>query len=91
MHLLEGCDALRSAHMLPEAREKTLSLNNTTLKPDVRQTIFKKHFKIILLMTFLHQKTLRGLEKLVTSLRQKTLRGLITRCVFSKKKKKKIY
>ena len=41
MHLLEGCDALRSARMLPEALERPLLLNNTTQKLDIRQIISK--------------------------------------------------
>ena len=61
MQSLEGCDALHSAHMLPEVFERPLSLDNTSHRiPDVHQTIFNIYFKMISLIMFLRQKTLRG-------------------------------
>ena len=78
MHLLEGCDALRSTHMLPESLERPLSLNNTAPKTWRSSKYFYKYFKIISLNDVKRQKTLRGWEKLVTFLRHETLRELTT-------------
>ena len=47
MHLMEGCDALRSAYVLPEALERSLSLDSTTPKTLHSPIIFDKYFEII--------------------------------------------
>ena len=50
MHLLAGCDALRSTHMLPEVLERPLSLDYTTPK----NLTFVKLFLINILNNFVN-------------------------------------